>query len=303
MGKANWSKFERFQEMARAARSEGVDVGFDAVTYVAWTGDLVALLPHVVGAQGREAVVALANTQSGRSYLRAEVARHAPTSPAWSPGAVTRNLPLEIGWDNLRIADPASERFAPYAGLSVAEAAEKEGSDVFDCYCDWVVGSSGRGRALIVGFSGDFADERPLEELLSDPSAIPGTDTAADRNAHDSLELTLPLFYGTMPRFIGHFRRDRCLFSLEEGVKRMTSMPAERVGLRDRGLLKVGNKADVTVFDPSTIDDQGDYFQPKRPRGIEYVLVNGQPVVKAGAADVERLAGQVLRSARPRGMR
>jgi N-acyl-D-amino-acid deacylase len=295
MGKQNWANFSGFREQVSAAAKEGLDVGFDAVAYTGWGVGVVDLLPHVVSEAGTEAIVAMAAMAEGRSVLRDMVTRHLPAWPAWLMGAVTRNQLVELGWDNIVIAKAASEQFAHFEGWPIARAAAERGVDPFDCYCDWVAASAGMGRALAFGYAGDRDDETALELILKDPDSIPETDTVATRTASGHLELTLPLFFGTMPRFVGHFSRDRELFSLDEAVRRVTSAPAERFRLRGRGLLKPGYRADVTVFDPEAINDAGSFLHPRRPKGIEYVFVNGVPVVQSGLADLSRLPGEVLR--------
>ena len=185
MGTANWSGFERLQERVRAAGAAGVDVGFDAVTYVAWTTDVVGLYRTRWPPRGVRLWSRLAATESGRAYLRDELARHVPSWPAWRAGAVTRSLPIEVGWDNLRIARSGSTKFEPYVGSSIGEIAERESARPFRLLLRLVGGLSRRGRALIVGFSGDLADERPARGIMSDPGAIPGTDTAVYRSADD----------------------------------------------------------------------------------------------------------------------
>lgn len=296
MGKPNWPSFGPFREAVGEARGRGCDVGYDAVTYVAWTATVADILPHVVAERGAEALVALASQPAGRSALRRDIEHVLPASPSWRPGAVTRNLASDMGWDHIVIAEPGSQRFADYTGASIAEVAARRGVDATDCYFDWLADSRGAGRALLEGFAGDFSDESPLEQILREPDAIPETDTAVTRSSSGAVELTLPLFYGTMPRFIGHFGRDRELFTVEAAVSRMTASAARRMGIGDRGVLRPGYRGDVTVFDPSTISDQGSYLAPQRPRGIEYVLVGGDIVVREGRADVGRRSGEVVRS-------
>jgi N-acyl-D-amino-acid deacylase len=105
-----------------------------------------------------------------------------------------------------------------------------------------------------------------------------------------------PAGYGAMPRVLGHFVRNRKLFPLEDAVRRITSLPAQRFGLKKRGAIRAGAFADLVVFDPTTIDDQTTYAEPTRePAGIDYVMINGQVVVDHGRFDAKKLAGQVIR--------
>jgi N-acyl-D-aspartate/D-glutamate deacylase len=134
----------------------------------------------------------------------------------------------------------------------------------------------------------------PLRRLVARPDAIPETDTVPVRT-NGSVALPLPLFHGTMTRFLGHFSRELGLVPLEQAVQRITRLPAERLRLEGRGLLREGAFADLVVFDPATIADRGTFLDPEPPAGIEYVFVNGQQVVSAGVYDAERRAGHALR--------
>jgi N-acyl-D-amino-acid deacylase len=107
--------------------------------------------------------------------------------------------------------------------------------------------------------------------------------------------LPLPLFHGTMARFLGHFSRDLGLVPLEQAVRRISALPAERLRLPGRGLLREGAFADLVVFNPATVADRGSYFDPEPPVGIEHVFVNGEHVVSEGAYDAARRAGRALR--------
>ena len=109
-----------------------------------------------------------------------------------------------------------------------------------------------------------------------------------------------PAAYGTFPRVLGHFVRDRGLFSVEEAVRKATSLPAQRVGLKRRGTLREGNHADIVVFDAATVGDRTTYREPTAtPVGIEHVLVNGKPIVRDGVVDAAARTGRVVRRGSP----
>jgi N-acyl-D-amino-acid deacylase len=105
-----------------------------------------------------------------------------------------------------------------------------------------------------------------------------------------------PAAFGAFPRVLGHFARDVGLFSLEEAVRKMTSLPADRLGLSGRGRIGEGLAADLVVLDPQTVADNTTFREPSvSPTGIEYVLVNGEVAVRDGAVDTTLRAGRVLR--------
>jgi N-acyl-D-aspartate/D-glutamate deacylase len=111
--------------------------------------------------------------------------------------------------------------------------------------------------------------------------------------------LTHPRAFGSAARWLGHYARDLRLFSLEEGVRKMTSQAAQRLGLYDRGLVRAGMAADITVFDPATVRDLATYEDPLRySQGIEYVIVNGRVVLDAGRLSAER-PGRILKGRGP----
>jgi N-acyl-D-aspartate/D-glutamate deacylase len=109
----------------------------------------------------------------------------------------------------------------------------------------------------------------------------------------------MPSLYGTFPRLLGHFARDLQALSLEEAVRKITSLPAGIIGLQDRGVLKEGAFADVTIINPHTVQGMSAYFQekPELPRGIEYVVVNGQVIFENDVLHSDKRAGAVLRKA------
>ena len=139
-------------------------------------------------------------------------------------------------------------------------------------------------------------DEADVRTLLRSPAVLVGSDgrsVAPDSVAGQGRPH--PRFYGTFPRVLGHYARDLGLLSLPEAVHKMTGAPARILGLADRGLLREGYRADVTVFDPATILDRSTYNDPHRyPTGIPTVIVNGTVVVEAGA-HTGALPGRVLR--------
>jgi N-acyl-D-aspartate/D-glutamate deacylase len=129
--------------------------------------------------------------------------------------------------------------------------------------------------------------KHPLVMLCSDGSALAPTGPLHGGMPH-------PRNYGTFPRFLGHYVRERKIMGLPEAIKKMTSMPAAKVGLKDRGAIRTGNWADLVVFDPATIADKATYTDPEQyPVGIDYVIVNGKVVIDHGAHSGE-LAGKLL---------
>ncbi|HWE62647.1 MAG TPA: amidohydrolase family protein [Chloroflexota bacterium] len=295
MGPANWGAIDGLFARIDAARAHGLDVGYDIVTYVAWTISVLDLLPYAVQELGADAVLALAESEDGRAHLRRQIEGARPVWPPWIEQRVTRNIVLEMGWDALVLADPAAEAFAADRGATLAELARRRERDPYDMLFELLRASRGRAQLVNVGYGGTFHDETPLRRLIQRPDAIPETDTIPVRGSDGALQLNLPLFYGTMARFLGHFCRDQGLLDLPAAIHRITALPAQRLRLQDRGVLRAGAYADLTIFNPAQIQDSGTFLQPLPARGIVHVFVNGRPTVRDTVYDPARLAGRVVR--------
>jgi N-acyl-D-amino-acid deacylase len=165
------------------------------------------------------------------------------------------------------------------AGQDLAEIAQKMGCDIEECVA----------QLQPAGAIYFMMDEADVRRVLGHPCAMIGSDGLPhDEHPH-------PRLWGTFPRVLGHYARDVGLFTLEEAVRRMTSLPAARFGLTDRGVLRRGAYADLVLFDPKTIIDRASFERPKTPAaGIELVMVNGRAVWRAGHATGDR-PGRVLR--------
>jgi N-acyl-D-aspartate/D-glutamate deacylase len=160
-----------------------------------------------------------------------------------------------------------------YDGKTVAQIAREQKRLPLDALFDFILADKGETGALYF-----IANEKDLQYGLKQPWTSIGLDA-------NELSLDGPLFephshpraFGSMPRFLGHYVRDLHLLPLEQGIRKVTSLPAQRERLRDRGLLKPGYFADITIFDPATIRDNATYSEPtKLSQGVKYVFVNGQ---------------------------
>ncbi len=262
-GQANWTKMGQAIELIEAARADGLDVTADMYPYPAGSTGLTALLPAWVHVGGRKPLLARLADPADRARIRAALDAGGLARDAGWDGIVIAGCPARRGYEGRTIADIAAELGVP-AGEAAIEILRQSGGDadmvLFMMSEDnvarglalpWVmIGSDGEGRAA----RGPYAAGKPH-----------------------------PRNYGTCPRFLGHYVRDQRLVPLEEAVRRMTSLPAAKLGLKDRGRLARGAFADVVVFDPATIADTATFADPHRyPRGIAWVLVNGRPVIAAG---------------------
>jgi N-acyl-D-amino-acid deacylase len=294
MGRANWAAIDGLFAAVDAARADGLDVAFDIVGYTAWTLTAMEALPYVVSDLGEDAVLAMVGRAEGRAHLRELVERAWPAWPPWVESRVTRNIPLEMGWDAIYLADEAPG-FAGGRGKTIAALAAERGTEAFDVYFDLLEGSRGAARLVNDGYGGDFQDEEPLRRLAVRPDAMPETDTSVVP-VHGRLTLPLPMFWGTMPRFLGRFSRDLELVALPQAIRRMTQLPARRCRLGGRGELTAGASADVVLLDLAELGDRGTFLDPEQPGGVEWVFVNGEPVVRQRQYDPTGAPGRALRA-------
>ena len=290
-GKAHWPKIDAIIELHERARERGVNTGFDVIPYVAANTTLLAIFPPWALAGGVDGLLGRLRDPVQRQKIRRSIDEDIPGWPCWIPGAWPHNLAEATGWDNISLLWVESEANKELEGKTIPQITDERGTDPFGAAADVVLEENGHAMALYVGVSGDLEDDAGLRKLLAHPWASFETDAILTGRG-----VPHPAAYGAFPRVLGHFARDAGLFSVEEAVRKMTSLPAERLGLRGRGWLKEGYAADVVVFDAGTVADRTSYQDPTAPpAGIEYVLVNGDVVVTRGAVDTQLRAGSVLR--------
>lgn len=290
-GKAHWPKIDAIIELHERAHERGVDTGFDVIPYVAANTTLLAIYPPWALAGGVEALLERLRDPVQRKRIRRSIDEDIPGWPCWIPGAWPHNLCEATGWDNISLLWVESQANKSLEGKTIPQIAAERGTDPFEAAADVVLQENGHAMALYIGVSGDLDDDAGLRKLLKHPWASIETDAILTGRG-----VPHPAAYGAFPRVLGHFAREIGLFSLEEAVRKMTSLPAERLGLRTRGHIDAGYSADLVVFDADSVADRTSYQDPTAtPSGIEYVLVNGDVVVQRGAIDTNLRAGAVLR--------
>jgi N-acyl-D-amino-acid deacylase len=277
-GRPNWGKVVDALALIDAARAEGQDVMGDVYPYTASSTSLRTLLPDWVLEGGVDEMLKRLEDASVRGRIRREIE---------APGG---GLVDRVGWDNVMIAWCPRRKEAE--GRRIADIAAAAGLDPLDTV--FALLRDGQGVASVILFQLDEAD---LRRALAHPHVMIGSDGSAlaphgelGRGRHH------PRSYGTFPRVLGHYARDERLLSLPQAVHKMTGLPARRLGLRDRGVIREGAKADLVIFDPRTVGDVATYEAPHRyPRGIEHVLVNGRFVIRDGE-HTGSLPGTLLRN-------
>ena len=275
-GRPNWGKTEAALAAIDEARQTGLDITFDAYPYTAWNTGLAQLLPSWAREGGPEALVERLTDPDLRSNARKEIAAAAEADPG--------------RWDRRLLASVESEANRPLQGITMAEIAARRGLSPEDVVIDLLIEE--RGQAGMVGFG---MCEEDVRRALVHPLAMIGSDAAASApygilgEGHPH-----PRTYGTFPRVLGHYARDENLLSLEEALAKMTSCPAAKLGLADRGRIATGLAADIVVFDPDAVADLATYRSPHQyPAGIRWVIVNGT-IELDGDTHCDQRPGRVL---------
>ena len=255
------------------ARAGGQDVTFDTYPYEWASTRLLIQLPGWIQAGGPGPLKARLADRSARERLRDELRER---GAAYTSAA---------GWADVRLGYFANPNNLRWEGLTLADVMKERGVDAVDAMCDLLLEEDLRINQVTTG-----PWSETLHHFVRHPVGMIGTDSTfvGDKPS--------PRTYGSFPRVLGEFVRQRLMLGLEEAVRKMTSAAATRLGLSDRGLLSDGYAADVVVFDPARIRSNATYDDPRRyPTGIDYVIVNGELVVDGGE-HTGALPGRVVRT-------
>ena len=263
-GRENWGKMERALRMISDARARGVDVTGDVYPYPAGSTKMDNLLPPWMHDGGTAKLL---------ERLADPAARQRAIADCLIDGERWRTGSGSYGWDEVMVATCSKEVLG---GKNLAELARMTGREPAHAMMDLVL--SERAGVSMVGFS---QSEENVAIASADPHTMIGSDSLslhAGPGPHPGKPH--PRSYGTFPRVLGVYCRERKLFSWETAVHKMTGMPAGKLGMQGRGLVKTGYAADLTLFDPKTVRDEATFPDPHRhPVGIPYVVVNGHVVV------------------------
>lgn len=281
-GPGNWGLVGSTLRLVEEARGSGVDVALDVYPYTASCTALDTVLPPWAREGGKTAELARLRDPEARKRMRKELA---DGDTPWE------NTVAEDGWDRIVLSGLRNAANRRYEGRSVQSVADEAGKDPAELAFDLLLDEDLRVGAIFHEMSEDDVKKvigHPLSMIGSDGESQAPYGPTGEERPH-------PRSYGTFPRAIKRYSIDLGLFSLEEAVRKMTSMPASRMGLKDRGVIAKGMAADIVVFDPAKVADMATFEDPQRyPEGIVHVLVNGLPTVEYGEHTKER-AGQVLR--------
>lgn len=282
-GEKNWPKMQQAIDRIEAARKEGLKLSADMYVYTAGGTWLAASMPPWLQAGGHDAMIRRLKDPATRARLIAEMR---------DPNVPWENLRMLAGSDERLVPiEFKSEALKPLAGKSLAAIARERGTSVEETAMDLIVEDDHR-----IGTAYFLMSEDNIELGLKQPWVSLGSD--AESAAPEGVFLkssTHPRAYGNVARFLGHYVRDRKLMPLEEGIHRLTGLPASNWKLTDRGCLRAGCHADIVIFDPGTITDHATYEEPQQyATGVSDVFVNGVQVLREGE-HTGATPGQVVR--------
>lgn len=277
IGKNNWGKIKTTLRMIEEANQSGVEVGFDQYPYTANCTYLNTILPpsYLVGAQSERLVLNLKDAKF-REKAKADILCGKET---WD------NYAVNVGFDRMLIIK--ADATPKIVGKTVVEYAHLIGKDPFDTAFDVLAEND----LDVLGIYFSMSDD-DVEEVMKNYYGMVGTDgiyTSHNQRTH-------PRIKGSFPRVLGRYVREKKVLRLEDAIRKMTSLPAQRMRLKKKGLIKEGLDADLVVFDPETICDTADYIENNygENQGIHYVIVNGKVALQnneyTGAA-----SGRVIR--------
>jgi len=261
-----------------SARAAGVDVTADQYPYIASATGLAAMLNTWVQEGGSDSLVMRLKDPAVRARLKEELGQDSASGIR----TAARTMINDVVADSLK----------KYEGLLLTDAGRLRGQDAYDAAFDILIADQGRTGAIYFSFNEDalrLAMKQRWVSVGQDAGALsPDSTGKFTQREH-------PRAFGTFPRILGRYVRQDSVITLEFAIRKMTSLAAQRVGINDRGLLKPGMFADITVFDPATVIDRSTYEDPAQlATGVSYVFVNGVPVMDNGQLTAA-LPGRALR--------
>ncbi len=291
VGRDHWEKIDRVLAMEEEAERDGARVSFDMFPYTAAATMMIAIYPPWALEGGVDKLIERLLDQNTRRRIKRDIEGKKPSWPPWREHGWPHNLVRATGWDAIIIGYVESRRNKRYERRSLAELARLTSKDPFDAITDLIVEERGQVSMLIFEISGD-RDER---ELLTKYARhrLSAFCTDAEDYGRGSPH---PAAYGAFPRILSRYVREDRSITLEEAVRKMTSYPALIFRLKDRGVIRPGAFADLTLFDPNRINDRASFEKPRREAtGIAFVIINGH-VTFENNQTLDNLPGSVIRA-------
>jgi N-acyl-D-amino-acid deacylase len=278
----NWGKLPEVIRRIEAARARGIDVAASVYPYTRGSNSLIACFPSWVSEGGTDKMIERLEDPAQRARAKQEMDEVGTWQNQWLGSGGPSGVLL------IQVLNP---ELAKYEGMTLEEIGRAMNKDPKDAAMDIAIADRGNSGVVI-----SIMEDQDVRVAVSNPIVTFGSDSPAQ--AEDgplSKTKAHPRAFGTFPRIIAQYVNEQHTMRLEEAVRKMTSLAASRVGLMDRGILRPGMLADITVFDPKTIKDVATYNDPLHySLGVKFVFVNGRPVVWDGSITEER-PGRALR--------
>jgi N-acyl-D-amino-acid deacylase len=282
-GRRNWGHMPDVIKRIEAARASGLDVSANTYAYTAWFNDMSAFVPPWAHEGGTEKML---------ERLKDPAARDRIVKDIKTPSGTWDNEWDEVpGPESILVGVVKNPALLPLQGQTIAAIAKSRGKDPIDTLLDILVEDHGFTQCAVFGMQEDdvaLALVQPWVSIDNDSSGTSPQGVLGEEHPH-------PRAYGTFPRILRKYVREEHRLRLEEAIRKFSALPAQRMRLTDRGVLKRGLWADIVVFDPATIADRSTFSSPNQPAvGMRWVLVNGVPVIADGQMTGAK-PGQVLR--------
>ena len=282
-GKQNWGQMARVVARIDAARASGIDVAADTYAYTAWFNDMSAFVPPWAHDGGSARLVERLKDPAMRARIRKDML---------TPTAAWDNEWDEVsGPEGILVGVTHNPALHPLQGKTIAAIAKSRGTDPIDTLLDVLAEDNGATECAVFGMNEPdvaLALVQPWVSINNDSSGTATDGMLGEEHPH-------PRAYGTFPRILRKYVREEHTLTLEDAIRKFSSLPASRLHLADRGLIKQGLWADLVIFDPATVTDHATFEAPNQlSSGMQWVLVNGVPVIADGRMTGAR-PGQVLR--------
>jgi dihydroorotase/N-acyl-D-amino-acid deacylase len=282
-GKNNWGKMPQIIAQIDAARASGVDISANTYAYTAWFNTFSAFIPPWAHDGGDAALIQRLKDPATRARIRHDMLDpHSDWDNEW------QEIP---GPEAVEIAVVQNPTLVPLQGKSLKDVAALWHEDPIDALCDILIKDNAFTSVAVFGMSEpdvELALKQPWVSIDNDSQGTSPEGLLGQEHPH-------PRAYGTFPRILRKYVREEHVLTLPDAIRKFSALPAQRMRFTDRGVLKQGMAADVVIFDPATVRDLATYENPNQlSQGMEWVLVNGVPVIADGKM-TGKLPGKVLR--------
>ncbi|MHA1916350.1 MAG: N-acyl-D-amino-acid deacylase family protein [Promethearchaeota archaeon] len=277
-GALNWGKSVEIIQLIEEANDRGLIIRADQYPYKRGMNSLKDSLPDWAKVGGNEEIIKKLQDSKSREKIKEDMEESFNKS--------------KMSWDKIFVASQRTDKWRDIEGLSLSEITKiKQSSSEFDIFCEILIDSNANVEQIT-----EYGHEDDIKTLMKSRFTMIGTDGWSVPMGSGKPH---PRFYGTYPRILGRYVREEKLLTLEQAIRKMTSFPAQTLGLLDRGLIREGMWADLVIFDPNTIIDRATYTDPHQyPDGIRYVIINGEIVVKDKQHTTVK-SGKILRRNSP----